>query len=70
MALIEYTLDGKVDKVQRAIDRIRAFDPIAKARRADGMPCAQWGTAEDVFRWWLEGPQKDPADELDQLSLF
>jgi len=29
MALIEYTLDGRVDKVQRAIDRIRAFDPIA-----------------------------------------
>lgn len=25
MALIEYTLDGRVDKVQRAIGRIRAF---------------------------------------------
>lgn len=29
MALIEYTLDGKLDRVQQAIDRIKAFDPIA-----------------------------------------
>jgi len=33
MALIEYTFDGKVDKVQKAIDRIRAFDPITKEMR-------------------------------------
>jgi len=85
MALIEYTFDGRVDKVQRAIDRIRAFDPIANGFADDcfftaysggkdsdclRMPCEQWDTAEDVLRWWLEGPQRDPADGLDQLSLY
>jgi len=40
------------------------------ARRANDMPCEQWDTAEDVFHWWLEGPQKDPTDGMDQLSLF
>ena len=29
MPLIEHTLDGKIDKVKIAIDRIRAFDPLA-----------------------------------------
>ena len=49
---------------------LRAFERMLTARRADGMPCEQWDTAEDVFRWWLEGPQRDPADGLDQISLF
>ena len=29
MALIEYTFDGKVDRVKVAIDRIKNFDPLA-----------------------------------------
>ncbi len=29
MSLIDYTLDGKIDKVKIAIDRIRALDPLA-----------------------------------------
>jgi len=49
---------------------LRAFERMLTARRADGMPCEQWDTAEDVLRWWLEGPQKDPADGLDQISLY
>jgi phosphoadenosine phosphosulfate reductase len=40
---------------------LHAFERMLAARRADGMPCAQWDTAEDVFRWWLEGPRNDPA---------
>lgn len=27
MSLIEYTLDGKIDKVQQAIERLKAFEP-------------------------------------------
>ena len=27
MPLIEYTLDGKIDKVQKAIERIKHYDP-------------------------------------------
>jgi len=49
---------------------LHAFERMLTARRAEGMPCEQWDTAEDVFRWWLEGPQRDPADGLDQLSLY
>lgn len=29
MSLIEYTLDGRVDKVAKAIDRIKSFEPIS-----------------------------------------
>lgn len=29
MSLIEYTLDGKVDKVAKAIERIRSFEPVS-----------------------------------------
>lgn len=29
MSLIEYTLDGKINKVDKAIERIRAYEPLA-----------------------------------------
>lgn len=51
MALIEYTLDGKVDKVEKAIQRIRNFEPISNG--FDDKPyyvCYSGGKDSDCIR--------------------
>jgi phosphoadenosine phosphosulfate reductase len=51
MSLIEYTLDGKVDKVQKAIDRIKDFEPISHG--FDDKPyyvCYSGGKDSDCIR--------------------
>lgn len=51
MALIEYTLDGKVDKVEKAIQRIQNFDPTTNG--FDDEPyyvCYSGGKDSDCIR--------------------
>lgn len=51
MALIEYTLDGKVDKVKKAIERIKNFEPISNG--FDDKPyyvCYSGGKDSDCIR--------------------
>lgn len=51
MALIEYTLDGKVDKVAKAIERIKSFEPISNG--FDDKPyyvCYSGGKDSDCIR--------------------
>lgn len=51
MALIEYNLDGKVDKVAKAIERIKSFEPISNG--FDNNPyyvCYSGGKDSDCIR--------------------
>lgn len=51
MALIEYTLDGKIDKVAKAIDRIKSFEPVSNG--FDDKPyylCYSGGKDSDCIR--------------------
>ena len=51
MALMEYTLDGKVDKVAKAIERIKSFEPISNG--FDDKPfyvCYSGGKDSDCIR--------------------
>lgn len=51
MSLIEYTLDGKVDKVKKAIERIKNFEPISNG--FDDKPyyvCYSGGKDSDCIR--------------------
>lgn len=51
MSLIEYTLDGKIDKVAKAIDRIKSFEPVSNG--FDDKPyyvCYSGGKDSDCIR--------------------
>jgi phosphoadenosine phosphosulfate reductase len=51
MALVEYTMDGKIDKVAKAIERIKNFEPIANG--FDDKPyyvCYSGGKDSDCIR--------------------
>lgn len=62
MPLIEYTIDGKIDRVKQAVQRIRNFDPLemglmdepyyihAFQRMVD-----RWGYAEKPGSIWTSG---------------
>ena len=57
MPLIEYTLDGRVDKVQKAIERIRLFDPSQSEYLQYLAPyyvCYSGGKDSDVLRILFE----------------
>lgn len=70
--LIEETLLGTIDKVQTAIDRLKAFEPKDRPywlqRRKDrGLSCDKWESGDDLFNWWitLDNKKDDPA----QISI-
>ena len=58
MPLIEYTLEGKVDKVEKAIERIRHYDPLKEnAVLKNSEPyyvCYSGGKDSDVLRILFE----------------
>jgi len=57
MSLIEYTLDGKVDKVKMAIERIKTFDPSQSEALQDLAPyyvAYSGGKDSDVLRILFE----------------
>lgn len=33
---------------------IAAFDKMLEVRKAKGLPCDRWQTAQEVFNWWME----------------
>lgn len=41
-----------MDRVETAIERLKAFERMIDQRKANGMDCA-WQTAEEVMEWWL-----------------
>lgn len=50
MALIEYTLDGKVDKVKKAIERIRTYNPLELGFDKPYYVCYSGGKDSDAMR--------------------
>lgn len=60
MALIEHTLFGTIDKVQTAIERLRAFEP------KDRPYWLAFSGGKDIYDWWVGEEKKDDR----QLSLL
>jgi phosphoadenosine phosphosulfate reductase len=48
---------------------IRAFDRMIKRREANGKPCYDWNTGEDVWRWWV-GQDNRLKEDDSQITLF